>query len=316
MSARVGLALGSGAARGWAHIGVLRALDERGIRPDVVSGTSIGAMVGAAWCAGKMDVLADWVCGLTRVDIVRILDVSVGHGGFVEGRRLMGEFGDRIQAEQIESLQTPFVAVATDVHSGRECWLREGSLVDAVRASISLPGIFTPVRHQQRWLVDGGLVNPVPISVCRALQAEIVLAVNLNGDLLTRRSRRVEQAPAAPAGNGMGAARLLFSRLRGPLARLSLDHLIAPRDQVSGESVPGLFDVTSGAINIMQDRITRSRMAGDPPEAIIAPRLSHFNLMDFHRAEEAIEEGYRATRQALPEIEHLLGPVPAFGEHE
>ena len=311
MNPRLGLALGSGAARGWAHIGVFRALDEQGIRPDVVSGTSIGALVGAAWCAGKMDVLADWVCGLNRVDIVRMLDVSVGHGGFVEGRRLMGEFGDRIQAEQIQSLQTPFIAVATDMHSGRECWLREGSLVDAVRASICLPGIFTPVRHQQRWLVDGGLVNPVPVSVCRAMQAEMVIAVNLNGDLLTRRSRPAERPSAASQGNGLGAARLLFSRLRGPLARLSLDRLIAPREQISGDTVPGLFDVTSSAINIMQDRITRSRMAGDPPEAIIAPRLAYFNLMDFHRAEEAIEEGYRATRQALPAIEHLLNHIPA-----
>lgn len=316
MSPGLGLALGSGAARGWAHIGVLRALDEQGIQPAVVSGTSIGALVGAAWCAGKMDALSEWVCSLTRVDIVRMLDVSLGHGGFVEGHRLMGEFGERIRAEQIEKLQTPFVAVATDVHSGRECWLREGSLLDAVRASISLPGIFTPVRHQQRWLVDGGLVNPVPVSVCRALQADIVIAVNLNGDLLTRRSRPPEAGKTGNNGNNISTARRLFSRLRGPLARLSLDHLIAPRAQVSGEATPGLFDVTSGAINIMQDRITRSRMAGDPPEAIIAPRLAHFNLMDFHRAEEAIEEGYRATRRALPEIKHLLAQLSPSGGHE
>ncbi len=300
MSERIGLALGSGAARGWAHIGVIETLVDHGIRPDVVAGSSIGALVGAAWCAGHLDSLSTWVRSLSRVDVLRMLDVSVGNGGFVEGRRLMGVFGDRIRTRQIEDLDPPFVAVATDIHSGREMWLRRGSLLDAVRASISLPGIFTPVQHENRWLVDGGLVNPVPVSVCRALEADVVIAVNLNGDILSRRRIR-DKAPSAPPSAEDKANDSLLKRFSG------LKQFLSQVGSRLGDPSPGLFDVTSGAINIMQDRITRSRMAGDPPETVIAPRLSHLGLMEFHRADEAISEGRKAALRALPALEQVLG---------
>jgi len=303
--------LGGGSARGWAHIGVIRALEQEGIVPSVVAGTSIGALVGAAYVGNELTTLEDWVRGLTRRDVMRYLDFTLAGGGFIEGERLMKFFRKHIDPGLIEELERPFACVATELESGREVWLQRGDVLDAVRASYALPGLFTPVHDGDTWLVDGGLVNPVPVSVCRALGADVVIAVNLNGDILGKRNRqrakkKVKQAaPRAPedaeSDNAWSAALDgLKSRAGTLLSQLWED------EEPHAATAPGLFDVVAGSINIMQVRITRSRMAGDPPEVVLAPHLSHIELLEFHRADEAIDEGRQAVERMMPAIRDAL----------
>ncbi|HMQ14156.1 MAG TPA: patatin-like phospholipase RssA [Candidatus Competibacter phosphatis] len=293
---RLGIALGSGSARGWAHIGVLRALEQAGIVPDIVSGTSIGALVGAAYASGRLGPLEDWVARIDWWEIIRYMDMS--RGG-VEGERLMRAFSERVEDVPIETLPKPFGAVATDLLTGREVWFQNGSLLEAVRASIALPGLFSPVRFQERWLVDGGLVDPLPVSLCRALGAEQVIAVNLNGDIVGRRlpGRSTHQ----PASNPLLAR--LSTGWQTVLGNLH-DRLSPPEKEE--DEPPSLFDVMAGSIHIMQDRITRARMAGDPPDVVLAPRLAHLGLMDFDRAGEGITAGMDCVRLHLPLLRDAL----------
>jgi NTE family protein len=303
---KVGLALGSGSARGWAHIGVIKALRDMGIDPAIISGCSIGALVGGAYAAGHLDDLETWLRTLRRKDVLGFFDLNLSSGGLIAGERLMNFFRDRVGDAIIELLPTPFAAVATDLNTGREIWLRSGSLLDAVRASISLPGIFTPVRIDDRWLVDGGLINPVPVSICRAMGADIVIAVNLNGGIVGK------HLSAGTAKNGNIRNALDTDQVPGTLAtrlknsfKSSVDTMLS---QVwrNEDDAPGLFDVIASSLNIMQDRITRSRMAGDPPDIIITPRLEHLGLLEFYRAAEAIEEGTVSTLQAGQTISQIL----------
>ena len=298
----IGLALGSGSARGWAHFGVLRALTRCGIRPGVVCGASIGALVGAAHVLGMGDRFEHWVLGLSRRDVMSFMDFSSG-GGLLKGEKLMRFFRSQFTDRDFESLQTPFAAVATALHTGEEVWLREGSVVEAVRASIALPGLFTPVWHGGRLLVDGGLVNPVPVSLARALGADVVIAVDLNHDKLGRYFRGNSNAPEPPAPRSAWV-----QSLQQGLGAL-WPHGGAPAEDAGGTEpalpLPSLLSVLSDSIQVMQVRITRSRMAGDPAEAVIAPRLSHLGLLDFHRADEAIAGGHAATEEVLAQLAEL-----------
>jgi NTE family protein len=280
---RVGLALGSGSARGWAHVGVIRALEQAGIRPDVVCGTSIGALVGAAYVAGELDRFERWVSGLGVWDVVGLMDVTLGSGLF-KGQRLMDLLGRHFADRPVEELPIPFAAVATALETGAEVWLRRGSTLDAVRASIAMPGIFAPVLHDGTVLVDGGLVNPVPVSLARAMGADVVIAVDLGSDILGRHLRH-GPATEGPAG------------VVGDWIRKLQEKVVGAGEARPPEPValPTLPEVVATSINIMQVRIARSRMAGDPPDVTVAPRLAHLRLLDFHRAKEAIEEGHRAV---------------------
>ncbi len=283
----IGLALGSGSARGWAHIGVVRELEALGITPRTVCGTSTGALVGAAFVMGKLDLLESWVRGMNTRNVVKYFDIRlVVGGGFVEGKWLMDFLRHRFGDVMIEDLPTPFGAVATDLKSGREVWIRSGPLWDAVRASIALPGFLTPVRVDDQWLVDGGLVNPVPVSLCRAMGAEKIIAVNLNGDIVGRHFSEEKKAAA------------------GTEARLLNKLTIRLKERVK-TGTPGLFDVLAGAINIMQDRITVGRLADHPPDVMITPRLAHIGLLEFDRAAEAIEEGRQAVRRVVAQLQTL-----------
>lgn len=297
---KIGLALGSGSARGWAHIGVIRALEEEGIHPDIVTGCSIGALVGAAYVGGHLPVLEKWVEGLNFVDVVKLLDVKMS-GGLIEGENLMGSFNDKIAQLNIEELPMPFAAVATDLNSGREIWLQEGPLPSAVRASIALPGLFSPVKRDGRWLVDGGLTNPVPVSLCRALGADIIIAVNLNSDIVGKHLRESEQKAEYEE-------RDLFTQMLDKFNDSFKETRVSQwlRSIDDKHTPPGLFEVMATAINIMQDRITKSRMAGDPPDVVLSPRLGKLGLLEFDRAEEAIAEGYDSVRRMLPAIHHQL----------
>ncbi len=303
----IGLALGSGSARGWAHIGVIRALAEMGIVPDVVAGSSIGAFVGAAYASDQLDHLEDWVVSLTWKQIFNYLDLSLLGGGLIQGGKLLRLARDRLRDPLIESLPRRFGAVATELDTGREIWFREGPLSDAVRASIGLPGLFAPVKIKGRWLVDGGLANPVPVSLCRAMGADVVVAVNLNGDIVGRHLRRPGKRDD-PAAVSEGADIALMARLSTQL-RTSLhegkDVLLSQLLGMHRET-PGLFEVLASAINIMQDRITRSRMAGDPPEVVLAPRLARLGLIEFDKAAVAIEEGRASVVRMAAALEEAI----------
>jgi NTE family protein len=287
---RVGLALGSGSARGWAHIGVIRALEKAGVHPDIVCGTSIGALVGAAYAAGDLDRLESWVRELRVGDMVGFLDVGLG-GGVLKGDRLVQFFRRHFTDRPINELRVPFAAVATSLRTGAEVWLRRGSTVDAVRASAALPGLFAPVRWEGSFLVDGGLVNPVPVSAARAMGADIVIAVDLGSDVLGRRFRAAS-APEAPPGAIETWMRMLRENFGG----------LAPAESPDEPAMPSMLDVLSSCLDIVQVRIARSRMAGEPPEVVVAPRLAHLRLLDFHRAREAIEEGHRAVERAAQSL--------------
>jgi NTE family protein len=291
---RLGLALGSGSARGWAHVGVVRALEQAGLRPDLVCGTSVGALVGAAYAAGELDRFEQWVLGMGIKDVVSLMDVHLS-GGVLKGERLMEFFRRTFVDRPVEALNMPFGAVATALHTGTEVWLRTGSTVEAVRASIALPALFTPVLRDGQLLVDGGLVNPVPVSLARAMGAEILIAVDLSTDILGRH-QRVDPQPEEPAGQVGEWVR----KLQDSLGVLMPGH--APDEP----GLPSMLNVVASSINIMQVRIARSRMAGDPPDVIVAPRLAHLGLLDFHRAKEAIEEGRRAVEACLHSL-HALG---------
>jgi NTE family protein len=288
---RVGLALGSGSARGWSHIGVIRVLERAGVSPHIVCGTSIGALVGAAYAAGEVDRLEAWVRTLTRQAVVGFLDVRFG-GGLIAGARLFDYIRVRFTDPGITRLGRVYGAVATELATGREVWLRDGPVLEAVRASIAIPGLFTPAPQGGRLLVDGGLVNPVPVSLCRALGADTVIAVALNGDELERRPREAARSDEAS------------TRVAALLSRLRTER--RPRTQKCEVLSPSMLEVLTTSLDIMQVSITRSRLAGEPPDVVIRPRLSDFALMDFHRAAEAIAEGQRAAEQALPEISELL----------
>jgi NTE family protein len=302
----IGLALGSGAARGWAHIGVIETLAEAGIVPDVVCGTSMGALVGGVYLAGGLEALKTWALAADWRVVASMIDVGLTAGGLVDGLRIHDWLGEMGHGVEIEKLEKPFAAVATDLSTGREIWLRQGALARAVRASIGMPGIFSPTRIEKRWLVDGGLVNPVPVSVCRALGAEFIIAVNLNEDLLGRRLVPVPpaQASAMPEPRSLlEAIRTMPTALRAQAASFRL---------FGQPSAPGYFDVLANALNIMQDHITRSRLAGEPPHAMILPRVVDIGLLDFHHAAAAIAEGRAATQRALPAIlARLEGRGPA-----
>jgi len=293
----VGLVLGSGSARGWAHIGVIRALEQAGICPDLVCGTSIGALVGAAYAAGELDRFEQWVRSFGIKDVVSLLDIRLS-GGVLKGERLMEFFRNTFVDQPIEKLPLPFAAVATALHSGAEVWLREGSTVEAVRASIALPALFTPVVRDGQILVDGGLVNPVPVSLARAMGAEILIAVDLNSDTLGRRLRD-DPETEAPAGQ------------LGEWIRKLQDNVgaLIPGYSSGDPKLPSLLDVVASSITIMQVQITRSRMAGEPPDVVIAPRLAHLDLLDFHRANEAIAEGTRAAQAVLQSRDDLGIPT-------
>ncbi|MGE4451507.1 patatin-like phospholipase RssA [Castellaniella sp.] len=294
---RIGLALGSGSARGWSHIGIIRILEEAGIAPDIVCGTSIGALVGAAYADGQLEKFEAWVRSLTWQGVVGLLDFTVS-GGLIPGEKLFSFLRSHLDDKTIDSLPKAYGAVATELATGREVWLREGSVIDAVRASAALPGLFTPVRREERLLVDGALVNPVPVSLCRAMGADIVIAVDLNSDLIGRRLKPDEARPVSET-TAPGALASVLSRL--PLG------LGGARGGAPAADMPSIFDVLSLSLNIMQVRITRGRLAGEPADVLIRPRLADFALMDYHRASIAIDEGERAARRALPELRDVIG---------
>jgi NTE family protein len=298
---KIGLALGAGSARGWAHIGVLRALTEAGIHPDVIAGTSVGALVGGCYVAGELDALERFARELTRRRVLGFLDFNLSGTGLIHGQRLREVLEARLRNLTIESLARRYVAVATEIGSGHEIWLARGHLGDAIRASYAMPGIFKPVAIEGRWLFDGALVNPIPVSVCRALGARYVIAVNVNsegghGTVVTDLEALPIAALPPPEDQGLLAR-------NGRAVRKLIQRQLFGREDNGG---PGISTVMIQAFNIVQDRIARSRLAGDPPDLMIAPHLPPIGLFDFHRAEEMIECGAAAVSRQVDHIKREL----------
>ena len=300
MRPKIGLALGSGAARGWSQIGVLEGLAELGITPEVVAGTSVGALVGAAIATGRLPALKAKLENFGRGRTAALLDVHVATGGLIEGRKIDNWLKELGIAGDIEKLPVRYGAVATDLASGREIWLEHGSIGRAVRASIGMPGIFSPVRHDDRWLIDGGLVNPVPVSLARALGADIVIAVDLNSTLVGRRFVATDAVTSITAPAVAGQAPQWVIDAVNPI----LQRVLQP-----GTDYPSYFQVLANSLNIMQDRITRMRLAGDPPEVLLCPRLAEFSWLDFHRADEAIAEGVACVQASAAAIRRTCAEV-------
>lgn len=303
--AKIGLALGGGVARGWAHIGVLRSLSQAGIVPDIIAGTSMGAVVGGCYAAGELDRLEGFARGLTRRKVFGFLDFNLAGSGLINGQRLSSQLEAHLADTKIEELGSRFVAVATEIGTGHEIWLSRGRLVDAMRASYALPGIFKPVQYAGRWLFDGALVNPVPVSVCRALGARYVIAVNINADACGRGTivgthefiPNADARPEADSSSPVQPARKLLQR------------------QILGDgrNAPGISTVMAEAFNIVQDRIARSRLAGDPPDAVITPRLTGVGLFDFHRADDLIHRGMEAAEREIEDITREISSRRAVG---
>ena len=298
---RLGLALGSGSARGWAHIGVIRALEERGIKPDMVCGSSIGALVGAAYAAGELERLEKWATGLAWTTVVRLMDLT-WRGGLIRGTRIFTLFRTIFQDREIDDLPMPYGAIATELHSGREMWLRHGKVLDAVRASCAMPGLFTPVVRDGAVLVDGGLVNPVPVSMCRALGAELVVAVDLSWGKLGpyRQSKRRDATPREVPG---WVDRLTSSWLQKK-PKPDDPSIVKPEE---APTIPSIFNVFMTSLDIVEMRVARGRLAGEPADVLITPLLPDFATMDFHRSAEAIQEGRAAVERMGPLLKQVLG---------
>jgi NTE family protein len=298
----IGLALGGGAARGFAHIGVMRTLRAHGIEPDVIVGTSIGAVVGGCYAAGQFENFEEWARGLNFRGMLGYFDLSLSRAGLISGAQLARRLEAALGSTHIEDLNTRFAAIATEISTGHEIWLTHGRLVDALRASYALPGIFSPVRIGGRWLVDGALVNPVPVSAARSLGARLVIAVNLNSEMFARGATVSnhgsddfdEQAHALETEGG--GLRGMFGGKR------------ALRRQFLGGS-PSIPTVMVEAYNVMQDRITRARLAGEPPDVTIAPRIAPIGWFDFHRAEDAIRIGEEAAERAIEDIRNAIAAL-------
>lgn len=311
MPRAVGVALGSGLARGIAHIGVLRTLNRHGIYPGIVAGSSIGALVGGCYLAGKLDELEEWALSLNRSKVFSYLDFRIRSAGLIGGHKLFGLLRQHFGDMTIEDLPLPYIAIATDLVTGHEVWMRRGDLIDAMRASFALPGVFPPVSLNGRFVVDGALVNPVPVSPCLALGARMTIAVDLNADMMGKAARPGQNYQTI-AGFDPLNDRDVSRDDQKLFSAFSLTARIFRRDPES----PSLFGVMVSALNIIQDRLTRSRLAGDPPDVHVKPEIGHIGVLEFERAKELIERGAQAAEAAMPEILtaiRVLTPTSARG---
>ncbi len=295
---RVALALGSGAARGWAHIGVLEVLLQADVPIDIIAGSSAGALVGAAHACGALENLKRRVLELTMRQVLATVELRFSRGGIVTGRGIIAELERLGISGRVEDFPLPFLAVATELVSGAEVWLRHGDVLSAIHASMAMPGVIAPVHRDGRWLLDGAVTNPVPVSAARALGADVIIAVALDQEIALR-----HRLPEQPEGDPLETlAEYLPGFLAQPLRR------ILP-EVTRGERAPGYVDVVTGAIDIMQAQITRARLAGEPPHVLIRPLLPHIGTFDFDRGAEIIDAGREAARAALPHIRRVIESV-------
>ncbi len=295
----VGLALGGGVARGWAHIGAVRRLEELGVKPDIIAGTSVGALVGGFWLAGHLDALEGWARALTKTRMLTYFDVMLNGSGIMGGKRLEKALRQYLPPANIEDLPRKFVAVTAELATGHEIWLMNGDLGEAIQAAYALPGVFPPRAIDGRWLIDGALVNPLPVSACRALGARVVIAIGLHADAFGIGVQQRKEKFGMLAEDG--GEELEHASKGGLTEKLMLRRLFH-----ASNNAPGLGSVMLASFNILMDRITRSRLGGDPADVLVTPQVGHVPLLDFDRAEELIELGAKAVDASLPQIESAL----------
>ena len=303
---KIGIVLGAGVGRGWAHIGVLDRLAELHIRPDIVCGCSIGALVGASYVTGHLERLTELATSLTWRRVLGYMDVSFAGGGLIEGRWIVRFFEENVEDTAIERAAPVYGAVATELHTGREAWLTQGSIIDAVRASIALPGLMTPINIRGKWLVDGGLVNPLPVSLCRALGADVILGVSLNGDLVSRPLSLPQVVPEQTETEKRSEwLRWLSYGLPGGLVAESGP----PEPKLASENGerPGYIEVLGESFFITQDFVSRVRLAADPVDVLVTPDVADIGVIEFHRADEAIAAGRAAVDAVAPAIAAAIG---------
>ena len=291
---KLGLALGSGSARGFSHIGIIDCLLVNGIIPSVVAGTSIGAIVGAAYASGHLENLRRQALAINRLNWTSFFNPSFSIDGWINLKQMQLFLlkSGVLRKEKIEGLQIPFGTVTCDLMTGKEIWITKGSVFDSVWPSMAMPGVFPPVEGPDgRWFIDGGIVNPVPVSLCRALGADIVIAVNLNNDLLRRVDVMHEEKKTGEIAKLVAKAKkLLPKKNKEPI----------------GPQPPDFFETISRSINIAQDRITKTRLAGDPPEVILCPKVADIGLLETYRAEESINAGYRCCEMNIEAIKDAV----------
>lgn len=317
---KLGVVLGSGSARGWAHIGILNQLSRLGIKPDIVTGSSIGALVGAAVANHRLEELEGWVRSLDNWQVLGLLDWGLGRGGLISGEKVFEKVTDTIGTLEFSDLHMPFGAVTTDLLTGREVWLTEGKVKDALRCSCAIPGILAPAKYEGRWMVDGATVNPIPVSLCRALGADFVIAIDLNSEKSYAQAK-LEEAKAVQAeleSHSAEAIPLPEEQIQDieniekngfeKLISHSVEYMkqLKEKPKTNKVKTPDLFAVMSGCIDIMQDRITRSKLAGDPPDLVLQPKLAKYGIMEFDRADELIKEGEKCVEASQSVIEYQL----------
>ncbi len=330
MAKRVGLALGSGGARGWAHIGAIRALEAAGIKIDYIAGTSIGAFVGSIYAVNQLDDLEVFIKEIDWKTIVSLLDVEFPTRGLLDGEKVYDLIYSHVLDANLEETNIPFHCVATDLLMQKAVVLKTGSMVDAVRASISIPGVFTPFQKGETYLVDGGVINPVPVDIVKDMGSDVVIAINLNypyspPEIDTSEAARIDtevdtenqeilsriQAPEASKeetqSNRIEFLNNLKSRYESVQDTLAekVNNWLPDQDDEQPKT-PNIFDVIGSAINIMEQQVTQINLKVHQPDILLQPRLSQYGIFDFHEAEALVKEGYRSAEEALPEIKEKL----------
>lgn len=294
---RIGLALGAGAARGWAHIGIIEALERIGVKVDIVTGCSIGAYVGAAYASGKLPELKEWACSLSEWQVLSLMGVGIRRGGIASGQKVFDKLAEDFCAPTFEEMQKPFSAVATDLYSGREVVFNSGPIADSIQASCAIPALFSPVAHGDRWLVDGAVVNPVPVNLARQLGADFVIAINLNADFRPQRLEKLEKEHEEIQRKTDD----FFTKSQNVVRQW-----FSPDTKPNKMNPPGILSVMSSSLEILQARVTRSRLAGEPPDILIEPPLTDFGIMEFHRAQELVVKGQETVDRLAEQIRYQL----------
>ncbi|QJR79308.1 patatin-like phospholipase RssA [Alteromonas pelagimontana] len=296
---KIGIALGAGAARGWTHIGIIQALEKLGVKIDIVAGCSIGAYVGAAYASGKLEGLKDWSCSLTEWQILSLMGVGIRRGGIASGQKVFAKLQNEFCAPTFEEMEKPFAVVATDLYSGREVMFSTGDIAEPIQASCAIPALFSPVAFQDRWLVDGAVVNPVPVNLCRQLGADFVIAVNLNADFRPQRLEKITEEHEEIQRK----TDHFFTKSSNAVRQWFSPETKADKPNASP---PGILSVMSSSLEILQARVTRSRLAGDPPDILIEPQLTDIGLMEFHKAAALCQRGEETVSRLAEQIRYQL----------
>ncbi|NQT62210.1 MAG: patatin-like phospholipase family protein [Candidatus Marinimicrobia bacterium] len=308
---KIGLVLGSGASRGWAHIGVIEALEKHSVDIGVITGASAGSFIGAAYAGGGLEQVKKFALDMDWKAVLSYLDLAFPRSGFIEGHKVAELIELFTRIDQFEDLKIPLIMVATNMFTGKEVILSKGSINQALRASMAVPGLLTPKLIDNEWLVDGGVVNPLPIDVCRNAGADIVIAVDINSERTTNKKYPPQDADWVKNSEKIEKKRLEVIKSwtdkfgsRGKTLGSKIDQWFT-REAPS----PHIFEVLGSSINIMQKKIEEMNLLTHAPDVLLSPRLGDMSFFDFDQAERAILEGTKCCEKSIPEI---LGKIDKY----